>query len=467
MFRSYCGTVLGLTCLLLSACQTFSPDGGMDMVASIAGSDLNKDVVALRTPEAEELARARVTALLRRSLTAEAAVQIALLNNRGLQAAYNELGIAEAVMVEASLPPSPTIAFSALSTPVELDIERRIITNILALATLEARAEIARERFRQAQVRAAMETLRLAATVRRAYLRAVAARQLADFLAEGVSAAETAAELARRLAESGSMTKLDQSREQVFYAEMTAQLGAARQRAQSERERLVRTMGLSGSDLSFRLPDALPALPGRLRSVPSIEAEAVRRRVDLQIARIEVDALAKSYGLTNATRFIELADVSPVSRNQRESSGVHGTGGGAEVALRVPIFDFGEARLRQAGEAYMQAVNRLAENAQRPLSGTGRLSSLSSELRHSQALSRPGRAAAQGHLRRDDASLRRHAGRRLFIADRGEAADRSKYRCHRGAAGLLDGRRQPESRTRRRGSGASRRRAAASGRPLP
>src|SRR6516225_6311240 len=87
-------------------------------------------------------------------------------------------------MVKASLPPSPTIAFSALSTPVELDIERRIIADILALATLGARAEIARERFRQAQLRAAMETLRLAAAVRRAYFRAVAARQVADVLAE-------------------------------------------------------------------------------------------------------------------------------------------------------------------------------------------------------------------------------------------------------------------------------------------
>jgi hypothetical protein len=138
-------------CLVLSACQKFSPDGGMDVVASIAGSELDKDVAALRTPEAEEAARARVSALLRRPLTADAAVQTALLNNRGLQAAYNELGIAEAVMVEASLPPSPTISLSALSTPVELDIERSIVLEILALATLEARTEIARERFRQAQ----------------------------------------------------------------------------------------------------------------------------------------------------------------------------------------------------------------------------------------------------------------------------------------------------------------------------
>src|SRR6516165_1114993 len=175
MFRNHCGTVVGLTCLLLSACQTFSPDGGMELVASIAGGELNKDVAALRTPAEAEAAHVHVRALLRRTLMADAAVQIALLNNLGLQAAYNELGIAEAVMVQASLPPSPTIALSTLSTPVELDIEARIVGEILALATLERRTEIARDRFRQAQLRAAMETLRLAATVRRAYFRAVAA----------------------------------------------------------------------------------------------------------------------------------------------------------------------------------------------------------------------------------------------------------------------------------------------------
>jgi hypothetical protein len=37
MFRNDCGTVVGLTCLLLSAFETFSPDGGMDLVTSIAG----------------------------------------------------------------------------------------------------------------------------------------------------------------------------------------------------------------------------------------------------------------------------------------------------------------------------------------------------------------------------------------------------------------------------------------------
>ena len=94
------------------------------------------------------------------------------------------------------------------------------------------------------------------------------------------------------------------------------------------------------------------------RGRSSAETEAIRRRVDLKIARIEVDTLAKSYGLTNATRFINLLDVAGISRTQRET-GVAGSGGGFEIDFQIPIFDFGEVRVRRAGEIYMQAVNRL------------------------------------------------------------------------------------------------------------
>src|SRR5262249_54318885 len=224
--RALAAAVLALPA---TACQTFSPDGGMDVVSSIVGRELNQDAAALRTPQQAQAARARVEQLLRRRLTANAAVQVALLNNRGLQAAYNELGLAEAAMVEASLPPSPTVSVQRLAGSAEIEIERRIVGDILALATLPARAEIAADRFYQAQLRAAEDTLRLAAATRRAYYRTVAAREVAGYLAQAKSGAEAASELARRLAETGAMNKLDQAREQVFYAETSAQLAAAEQ----------------------------------------------------------------------------------------------------------------------------------------------------------------------------------------------------------------------------------------------
>jgi outer membrane protein TolC len=352
-----------LVALLLAGCATFSSDAGMEAVTGIAARELGKDTLKIGSEETAAAAQARVRRLLASTLSPDAAVQIALLNNPGLQAAYNELGIAEAVTLEASLPPNPTFSISRLSTPVELDIERRVAGDILALATLPARANIAADRFRQAQLRAAEETLRLAAEARRNYYHAVASRQLVTSLNNASSAAEASAKLARQLGETGAMNKLDQSREQAFYVDVTTQLIAARQRAASEREALIRSLGLWGKQVEFKLPETLPALRRRPHTLPAIEAEAIRQRVDLKIARIEVETLAKSYGLTNATRFINLLDVAGVSRTQREGGGASGTGGGVEVELQVPIFDFGEARLRQAGESYAQAVNRLTEKA--------------------------------------------------------------------------------------------------------
>lgn len=349
--------------LMLAACQTFSPDGGMSVASGVAAQQLGKDAVAIRTPDEVSAAQARIRQLAKRPLTADAAVQIALLGNRGLQAAYNQLGIAEAAMVAASLPPNPTLSVSKVASSIDVEFERKIVGNILALATLPARAEIAQDRFRQAQLRAAGETVRVAADARRAYYKAVASQQLAALLVEAQSAAANAARLATRLGQSGALTKLDQAREQVFYAEITAQLASARQRTASERERLIRVMGLWGDQLAFRLPAALPSLPSRARPLPTVERDALGQRIDVQIARIEVDTLAKSFGLSQATRFINVLELAGIDKATYPTGEASDRQRGVEIELQVPLFDFGETRLREAEQTYMQAVNRLAEKA--------------------------------------------------------------------------------------------------------
>ncbi len=349
--------------MLLAGCASFSSDAGMEVVGKVTAAALTNDLQKIDTDGKAAAALGQVRRLLASPLSVDAAVTIALINNKGLQAAYNELGIADTIRVQSSLPPNPAFSISRISTPVELDIERKIVADVLALATLPARAEIAADRFRQAQLDAADETLRVGLDTRRNYYRAVASRQVLAFLGQASSAAETSAKLATELGKTGAMNKLDQAREQSFYLELSAQLATADQQAASDREALVRSLGLWGRDLGFTLPKTLPALPKRPKNLPAIEVEAVRRRVDLQIARIEVDALAKSYGLTSATRFINLLDVAGISRTQREAGGIRGSGGGVEIDFQVPLFDFGEVQLRQAGEAYMRAVNRLTEKA--------------------------------------------------------------------------------------------------------
>jgi hypothetical protein len=82
MSSHICGRVLAIaSAALLSACKTFSPDGGMGTVPNIAGQGLNKDVVRVSSSADAAYAQNRVARLLRAPLSADAAVQVALLTN--------------------------------------------------------------------------------------------------------------------------------------------------------------------------------------------------------------------------------------------------------------------------------------------------------------------------------------------------------------------------------------------------
>ncbi|MGV7218672.1 TolC family protein [Bradyrhizobium sp. UFLA05-112] len=363
MAHPFARGLLAFAALGLSGCAAFSPDSGMSTVADLTSRTINKDVAFVRTAEGADAVNDGVRRLLSRALSADAAVQIALLNNKGLQAAYNELALAETDLVEQSLPPNPAFLVSRISGNGASEVERQVVGDILALAMLPFRSEIARDRFRQAQLRAALATLRLATDTRRAYVRAVAANEMAALLTDAKSTAESTAQLAVKLGETGSINKLDQAREQVFYAETTADLATARQAATSARERLARLMGLWDDGLDFRLPNTLPPLPRRTLALPSIETDAVAHRIDLQIARLELTALAKSLNLTEATRFVTLLDLAGISRRTQDPEGAPFRERGFDVQFQIPIFDGGEVRVRQASETYNLAFNRLTERA--------------------------------------------------------------------------------------------------------
>lgn len=116
-----------LIAALLSGCASFSGDRGMDAVSGIVTPALKADVVALNSDEDFASADWSVAALLKRPLGPDAAVQIALLKNRDLQAAYNELDIAEAARVRASMPPNPKFSLSRMAGGGGFEIESRSI----------------------------------------------------------------------------------------------------------------------------------------------------------------------------------------------------------------------------------------------------------------------------------------------------------------------------------------------------
>ncbi|MFZ5779218.1 MAG: TolC family protein [Pseudomonadota bacterium] len=354
--------------LLAAGCADFTGDGGMSPVAEGVRREIGKDAVKLSSPEDTRRARERVSQLLSAPLGEEAAVEIALLNNRGLQTAYNDLGISEAEYVQSTLPPNPAFTVDrTFGTGGFVELGFQLVGNLLALATLPRRSEIARREFEEARHRAVATTLSLTVDVRRAYARAVAARQRLALLERARETADASARMMKQLGETGGASKLDQARVAAFYAELSAQVAQARLQTTSTREALNRFLGLWGTDLDYRLPAELPALPAAAATMVDVEVEAMRRRVDLIILRYEIVTLAKSVGFVDATRYLSFLELGLGYRNEVETTDAGQQTSknryGLELGIVIPIFDTGQARTTAARETYMRAVNRLIERS--------------------------------------------------------------------------------------------------------
>jgi outer membrane protein TolC len=333
----------------------------MSAVNELTRSRIGQEAQWLRSEKDTQTARAATRELLDKPLNADDAVKVALLNNRRLQATYADLGIAEADVVQAGRLRNPGLSFTRLRRADEIEIERSFLFDVLGLITMPLRTGLERRRFALTQGRVATEVLQLAADARRAWYAAVAAQESAVYAGQVKQAAEASAELARRMAAAGNFGKLDHAREQMFYAEATAQLARARQTALSQREQLTRLMGVWGEDVRFEIPARLPALPKAVRDIAALETQAIKSRLDVQGAMQEAENLAASMGLTRATGFINVFEVG----YQRNSLTAHPRQTGYEIELRLPLFDWGRAKVARAEYTYMQAVNRAADTAVR------------------------------------------------------------------------------------------------------
>ncbi|MGF6289605.1 TolC family protein [Paraburkholderia youngii] len=352
-------TSVALAMLFLAGCTTFSKDGGFNTVSSTASERLGKEAVYVKTDEDREAVFRRTQELLAKPLGMDDAVQVALLNNRGLQASYGELGISEADLVQAGRLPNPGFAFSRTHWSDGFGISRAFSIGVLGILTLPVATHIESQRFEETKLETANAMLAVAADTRKAYVSAVAAEQAALYSAQVKDSAEAGAELALRMRQAGNFSKLDYAREQAFYAESVAEVAKARQQSVVAREKLTRIMGLWGSGTQFRLPERLPDLPRDRPQLNDLESFAMQNRLDIQAAKHRTQSVASSLGLSKATRFINALDIGYLNNFETDKGPEHGY----EISVEIPIFDWGSAKVARAEAIYMQSANRLAQTA--------------------------------------------------------------------------------------------------------
>jgi len=347
--------------LLLAACAHFSQDGGFDAVARAAEPRIGQKALWKRTQEDQAAAEHDTQEMLARPLSADDAVRIALLNNGSLQAAFAELGIAEADVVESGRPPNPRFTVRRSSAQRLNDVEETVTLSVLALLAAPYVHGIEKQRFAAVQASCAAEIVQVAARTRAAYFMALAARETAHDRREVEKAAEAGAELARRMRQAGNWNPLDEARERSFHTEAALELDRARLAEILAREELIESLGVDIAPEKLELADRLPDVPPSIEDLADIERTALDNRLDLTAMRASLEALARNLHLTRATRFVNVLDAGPTRVQQGPSSAPYENG--FEVTLEVPIFDSGAPRVRKAEARYRQALARYGQAA--------------------------------------------------------------------------------------------------------
>ena len=369
-FSQYCApararTLIGLLSLALLGCANFSTDGGLNRVSELSKERIGSSATnvlnahnvanAANSPEVQE----RINALLSAPLSSDAAVEMALLSNPRLRIALAELGVAEADLVQAGRLRNPGVSFGRLSGNGEVEIDRAIMFDLSGLLSMPLRRAIEERRFAQTQLQTALQIVRLATDTRRAYFQAVAAQQSLLYMQQVDQAAQASSELADRMTKAGNWGKLEQAREQAFRYEVAVQLARAEHNVNASHERLVRLLGLGDRHHALKLPERLPDLPVALRRVEEIETQALAQRLDVQVAKLDTESTAKSLGLTRATRFVNAFEVG----YQNKSASNAALAQGYQVEFSLPLFDWGQTRVRRAENIYMRSFYRSTDVA--------------------------------------------------------------------------------------------------------
>lgn len=382
--NAHLAAVVALSPLTLAACAT-APLGEAEAISTRIARDLGASPLWARDEAATAAARARVATLLAGPVSADTAVQIALINNPRVTAAFESLGIARADFLDAVTPPAPSLHFLELNSG---DGHSSALTygaglDLLALLSLPASVRAGDGAWEAARARAVGELLEVAAGARASWIDYARARQTADLTTQAAQAAASSAAAADALLAAGNIAQVERDREALYAAE----IGIANVQAQAglvpAREHLIAALGLR-PDQANLLQDLerLPAPPEAPIAIPDLEVRVAAASTDLAVATGILEAARAETSVSWLTSLLPGLGLE-AEREREDGEWKEGLG----VSWILPIFDLGGAdRLRRASEARRAAA--LAEALQLEIRSEARVRLAQAEAARQIALTR-------------------------------------------------------------------------------
>ncbi|MES2188521.1 MAG: TolC family protein [Pseudomonadota bacterium] len=345
--------------LVLAGCASVNIDQAVKDTNDTTATFTQGKLELSRTDQQVQARQKLSAELLAKPLGMDDAVQLALANSPAVQTLLAQSWSDMAQANQAGRITNPVFSFERLRYGNELELNRLLSFGLIDILTLPYRQGISRGLMAQARVQLSASVVEQVTAVRQGWVRAVAARQSLQYAEQVNASAQASAELAQRMQQVGNFTKLQRQRQQVFYADSVAQLAAARHADTASREELVRLLGLTDVQAGqLQLPERLPDLPKEPRDTGSVSANAAEQRLDVQLARSQLDTAGRAQGLNLLTSVV---DVELGVRRDTVSNATAGTRtprNGYELGIRLPIFDWGSAQRATMNAQSLAAASR-------------------------------------------------------------------------------------------------------------
>ena len=342
--------LLVLALISLSACASLRTDDAMQDVRAGTAQRLGKNV-ALGMKQAD--VDARIAQHLKHPLTADSAVEIALLNNRRLRATLEDVGISQANLLEARTLKNPSLAasFRFSNAGGGPNHEFSLAGDVLDLLLLPLRSKMAAHEHEQTKRRVSHEVLELAASTKAAFYTVQAHEQFAKKLMVIAEVGDATGDFAKRLHDAGNINDLELLQQQAGGSETQLALKHAQADIAAAHAKLNRLLGLADQRAHWSIASALPSLPKSDPMLSRVEALALKQRQDLAAAHEHVKAVGRTLQLKRRTRLIPGVNLGVDT--EREVEGRHLTG--PTLDFELPIFNWGKAGVMKLEAEFRQA----------------------------------------------------------------------------------------------------------------
>ncbi len=344
-----CRNSLAVACLLgLAACQSVHPGPDYDQaVEEIRSATGAKHVFH---PDADPAATdERMAELLRDGLGLSEAVELGLLNNPALQAAFRKVGMAHADRVQAGLLTNPSLN-AVLRFPPSggaSELEGGLFGSLLDIWQLPKRVRVAESALQYGILELAHQAAVLAGDIRVAYVETTASAKLFEIAKENRASAQRLFELAEARLKAAAGTAIDANLARLEFLETEVALLDAELASGEARRRLLLLLGLGPQDSGPRLAELSNEGPPPLLPLEELEEFALSRRLDVRAAEGAVHQATAEVERQRGL-FIRNVDVGVAA----EKDGDWSVGPGVRVEL--PLFDQNQAQVAKALEVLSQ-----------------------------------------------------------------------------------------------------------------